>query len=187
MKILVTGGVGFIGFHLSSKLIQSHEVVVVDNFNSYYDVKLKNLNKQELEDLGVKVINANILEYEKMNSILKDIDIVYHLAAQPGVRYSVDYPLKVFKINVEGTFSGESHAKRSSSDRRPLRGPGGFCFGGPHAALPGLPHPLLSPRTGPRNLVARWVRGCSHGVLFLSTLVLNLRGLVPRGRRGRTT
>lgn len=113
MKCLVTGGIGFIGFHLCSKLIETHDVAVIDNLNPYYNLKIKNLNSKELKSLGVKVFNEDILNYTKIKEIMKGIDVVFHLAAQPGVRYSVDHPLKVYKINVEGTINLLQSAKEN--------------------------------------------------------------------------
>ena len=103
MKCLVTGGVGFIGSQLCNELIQTHDVTVVDNFSSYYDPKLKESNSAELKDSGIKIVKEDILNYQKIKPIMKGIDIVFHLAAQPGVRYSLEHPLEVQKINVEGS------------------------------------------------------------------------------------
>ncbi len=114
MKCLVTGGAGFIGFHLSSQLIKSYEVIVVDDFNPYYNVKLKEINAKELNDLGVEVINVDILKFDKIREITKKSEIVFHLAAQPGVRYSVDNPLRVHKINVEGTLNLLEAARKNN-------------------------------------------------------------------------
>lgn len=103
--VLVTGGVGFIGYHLS-KLLQKKgfNVTVLDNFSDYYSVKMKQLNAQELEKVGVKIIKGSILEQEMVNkTISNEIDIVFHFAAQPGIRYSTANPEKSFRINIEGT------------------------------------------------------------------------------------
>jgi nucleoside-diphosphate-sugar epimerase len=75
----------------------------MDNFNSFYNVRLKKLNGEELKQCGVKIIKADILNYNEVREIVKNMDVIFHLAAQPGVRYSLEHPLEVFKINVEGT------------------------------------------------------------------------------------
>ncbi|MHA1428139.1 MAG: GDP-mannose 4,6-dehydratase [Candidatus Helarchaeota archaeon] len=114
MRCLVTGGAGFIGFHLCQRLIESHDVMILDNFNSYYDVSLKEFNARELKNLGVVIVRENILNFNKIQDIMNKIDIVIHLAAQPGVRYSVDHPLEVYKINVDGTLNLLEAARRNN-------------------------------------------------------------------------
>ncbi len=108
----MTGGVGFIGFHLCNRLAQYHKVIVVDNFNSYYNPKLKEFNADELKRLGVEIVKEDILNYEKLSNIMENIDIVFHLAAQPGIRYSVENPQEIFKINTEGTLKVLEAAKK---------------------------------------------------------------------------
>ena len=92
MKLLVTGSSGFIGFHLSRKLLsQSHQVFGIDNHNNYYDVNLKLERKKEL----IKHKNFNFKECDLINkNDLENIfnkfepEIVINLAAQAGVRSS---------------------------------------------------------------------------------------------------
>lgn len=103
--VVVTGGAGFIGYHLS-KLLQKKgfNVTVLDNFSDYYSVKMKQLNAQELEEVGVKILNGSILEKESINKVLSnETEIVFHFAAQPGVRYSTANPEKSLRVNIEGT------------------------------------------------------------------------------------
>lgn len=85
MRILVTGAAGFIGSHLCEKLVSlHHEVVGIDNFNNYYDVKLKELNASDLEKAGVKIYKLNL--NDDLKSVFKTpFDHIYHLAAQPGI------------------------------------------------------------------------------------------------------
>ena len=121
MKILVTGAAGFIGFHICIKLIEDgHEVVGIDNINEYYDVDLKYNRLKELGFSKNRVANYNIkihsqkypkLKFYKIDltdSTLTQIfsterfDQVCHLAAQAGVRYSIENP----KIYLESNISG---------------------------------------------------------------------------------
>ncbi len=104
-NVLVTGGAGFIGYHLSNLLLRKgFNVTVLDNFSDYYSVKMKQLNAQELEEAGTKIIHGSILDPESVNKALsKEIEIVFHFAAQPGVRYSTANPEKSLRINIEGT------------------------------------------------------------------------------------
>ncbi|HFM6835959.1 TPA: NAD-dependent epimerase/dehydratase family protein, partial [Enterococcus faecium] len=87
MKILITGGAGFIGFHLSRKLLKETEnqIVAIDNLNDYYDVQLKEDRLTILYDYNnFKFIRMDLLEKEKLDSLFESegFDIVIHLAAQ---------------------------------------------------------------------------------------------------------
>ena len=119
MSILITGAAGFIGYHLSKRLIKDGiEVIGFDNLNSYYDKKLKqdrihNLKKIANEEEGIfefeqgDLVNSNqlkdIFKFKK-NSFSK-IKIVIHLAAQAGVRYSIENPKAYIESNLVGFFN----------------------------------------------------------------------------------
>jgi len=107
--ILVTGGAGFIGSHLAKKLIdKGYSVVIVDNFNKYYDPRLKeNRIKNILKGLSFKLYRIDITDREKMRQLFQKekIDIICHQAAQAGVRYSLEAPLVYEKSNVLGTLN----------------------------------------------------------------------------------
>lgn len=86
MKILVTGAAGFIGSHTSERLVKSgHHVIGVDNFNSYYSVKLKKLNALAAEQAGCKIIDADLRDASIYKDLPTDIDYIFHFAAQPGI------------------------------------------------------------------------------------------------------
>ena len=109
MKILITGAAGFIGFHLSKKILkEKSHVIGIDNLNSYYDVNLKKnrvikLNKYK----NFQFYEFDLNEKWKINNIIKKNKIKYivHLAAQAGVRYSIKNPKIYFKSNLEGFFN----------------------------------------------------------------------------------
>ncbi|HAV11420.1 MAG TPA: protein CapI [Candidatus Moranbacteria bacterium] len=107
MKILITGGAGFIGCHTAKELIdRGDEVVIVDNFNDYYDPKLKRDRVENvLGDRKFKLHEADIRDKEKMEEIFatEKIDKVVHLAAMAGVRYSLQNPSLYYEVNVLGT------------------------------------------------------------------------------------
>lgn len=109
MKIMVTGGAGFIGFHTSKALLErGDEVVIVDNFNDYYDVSLKRARIEELKKSGnPKVVKADISYYDSVENIFKkeDFDKICHLAAQAGVRSSLENPTAYVNNNVIGTYN----------------------------------------------------------------------------------
>ena len=106
-RILVTGGAGFIGSHLSQTLLeQGNQVVCLDNFNDYYAVSLKRANIQSLLDnRNFRLIENDILNFSFLKEYFSgaNIDVVVHLAARAGVRPSIQQPLLYQKVNVEGT------------------------------------------------------------------------------------
>lgn len=107
MKILVTGGAGFIGSHVTKQLIDRGDtVVIVDNFNDYYDPQLKRDRIEIfLKRYDCKVVEADIRDREAMGQLFTEekFDKVVHLAAMAGVRNSLRDPLLYEEVNVRGT------------------------------------------------------------------------------------
>jgi len=105
-KILITGAAGFIGMHLSEKLlVQGYQIIGLDNLNDYYDVQLK---KDRLEILNgydqFTFYEADLADREAIESIFEKekIDVVINLAAQAGVRYSLENPHAYVDSNLVG-------------------------------------------------------------------------------------
>lgn len=107
--ILVTGGAGFIGSHLSKKLIDlGYRVLIVDNFSSYYDPKLKEERiKKLLLGRKFKLYRTDIRDLDSLRKVFLEnkIDLICHLAAQAGVRYSLVNPFIYEETNVRGTLN----------------------------------------------------------------------------------
>ena len=109
MRILVTGTAGFIGFHLSEALLQAgHRVVGYDGMTSYYDVALKKRRHQLLSQHEHFRREENMLEdYDRLRAIALEEkpDVIVHLAAQAGVRYSLENPRAYVDANLLGAFN----------------------------------------------------------------------------------
>ena len=111
MKILVTGSAGFIGFHLCKKLMENgNEVIGLDNFNSYYDVGLKKARLDELykiskeRNISFELIKEDLENKKAINESFKKYNPqrVVNLAAQAGVRYSIQNPSAYIQSNLVG-------------------------------------------------------------------------------------
>ncbi|WP_016955437.1 NAD-dependent epimerase [Catenovulum agarivorans] len=109
MKYLVTGAAGFIGFFTAQKLLKAgHQVVGIDNLNSYYEVKLKEDRLKELEPFEhFSFVKIDLADRDGMAQLFEEhsFDVVIHLAAQAGVRYSLDNPFAYADSNLVGHLS----------------------------------------------------------------------------------
>lgn len=109
MAILLTGAAGFIGFHAALCLLQKgHKVIGVDNINDYYPVALKHARLQELEKFeNFSFFKMDICQHDELLAICKreNVEKILHLAAQAGVRYSLENPFAYTKSNIEGFVS----------------------------------------------------------------------------------
>lgn len=109
MRVLITGSAGFIGFHLAKRLIaDGHLVVGFDGMTPYYDVELKKQRHAILERTNGFRAHIGMLEdFDALWSAIEDCqpDVIFHLAAQAGVRYSLEHPESYVGANLVGTFS----------------------------------------------------------------------------------
>jgi UDP-glucuronate 4-epimerase len=105
-KVLVTGAAGFIGFHLAKRLLaEGYEVVGLDNVNDYYDVTLKEARLAELIDRrGFTFVKMDLVENQALSDLFRkhQFDVVVNLAAQAGVRYSLENPRAYVDSNLVG-------------------------------------------------------------------------------------
>ncbi len=121
MNILITGGAGFIGSHLSENIIGlGHKVICVDNFNDYYDPAIKENNISGIIDNdNYRLYRADILDKEAVREIFSTsgIDLVIHLAARAGVRPSLSNAALYEKVNVEGTINLLENCREHGIDK----------------------------------------------------------------------
>jgi len=106
MRVLLTGSAGFIGFHTAQALLaRGDEVVGLDNFNPYYDPKLKEDRSAQLtQNKKFTLIRGDILDRKTVAKAMDGCDRVCHLAALAGVRYAFDHPDEYIDINIRGFF-----------------------------------------------------------------------------------
>jgi len=107
-KILITGAAGFIGFHLSQKLLkEGYEIYGIDNLNDYYDPALKQARLVQLQVSNFKFQQLDLQNYEGLTKVFTEFqpDIVINLAAQAGVRYSLENPRSYIESNLDGFFN----------------------------------------------------------------------------------
>ncbi|HEB12581.1 MAG TPA: NAD-dependent epimerase/dehydratase family protein [Actinobacteria bacterium] len=106
-NILITGGAGFIGSHLTERLLETgHRVTCLDNFNDYYDPAIKRDNISGiLSHSNYTLIEGDILDEASLDTTFaqSDLDVIVHLAARAGVRPSLADPLLYQQVNIEGT------------------------------------------------------------------------------------
>ena len=106
MELLVTGVAGFIGMHVAARLLRAgHNVTAVDNLSDYYDVRLKQARLNVLHPhRNFRFFKMDLADHEKVNALFEGgkFDRVIHLAAQAGVRYSLENPHVYIQSNVVG-------------------------------------------------------------------------------------
>ncbi len=114
-NILITGGAGFIGSHLTERLLKDgHRIIALDNFNDYYDPAIKRENiTGPLIHPNYTLIEGDILDEAVLEALFAEhkLDVIVHLAARAGVRPSLVDPLLYSKVNIEGTVRLLEHAR----------------------------------------------------------------------------
>lgn len=121
-KVLVTGGAGFIGSHLCERLLkEGYFVINLDNFNNYYDPKIKWRNIQDaLKSDNYALYVGDIRDNKILNQIIEEqgkIDIIVHLAAMAGVRSSLKDPVEYVSVDIGGTVNMLEFARKQKVEK----------------------------------------------------------------------
>jgi len=124
-RVLVTGGAGFIGSHLVDRLLDEYEVVVLDDLSGG---DRRNIAHHANEE-KFRFIEGSITTEEDVATALEGVDTVFHFAAQPDVRLSVDQPLFDFRINVVGTMNILESMRERDINRFIFASSGGTVYG----------------------------------------------------------
>ncbi|TXT57479.1 MAG: UDP-glucose 4-epimerase [Candidatus Thorarchaeota archaeon] len=124
-RVLVTGGAGFIGSHLVDRLIEENEVVVLDDLS---EGRLENIDAHKDND-RFTFIEGSITSDTDVTRALDDVSTVFHFAAQPDVRLSVDRPIWDFEINVSGSMNLLDCMRRNDVKRILFASSGGTVYG----------------------------------------------------------
>jgi len=154
MTILITGAAGFIGYHLVNKLLETNkDIIGIDNFNNYYDVKLKKARYKNLRDksnqhnCNFQMIEEDISNESAIKNIFADykFEKVVNLAAQAGVRYSIKNPGEYIKSNIQG-FSNILEGCRHNEVNHLVYASSSSVYGGntnlPFSESQGVDHPV---------------------------------------------
>ena len=151
MKILITGGAGFIGFHLTKKIFEKRkdvEIIGIDNLNGYYDVSLKEDRLKILKQFdSYQFIRLDLVDKESLDKLFKveNFDVVINLAAQAGVRYSITNPYAYLDSNLVG-FLNVLEACRNYPVKHLLYASSSSVYGGnskvPYSTDDNVDHPV---------------------------------------------
>ena len=124
MRILVTGGAGFIGGHLAERFVRDgHDVTVLDNLDPFYDTRIKDHTVEICRDHAeagegtYRLVEGDIRDADLVAELVDDAEFVYHQAAQAGVRPSVEDPRKYDAVNVDGTLNVLDAARDTGIER----------------------------------------------------------------------
>ncbi|MDD3012872.1 MAG: SDR family oxidoreductase [Candidatus Gastranaerophilales bacterium] len=179
---LITGGAGFIGSHLTDLLLEkSHKVIVVDNFSTG---RLQNLQHQK-DNKNLTVIEQNVQNYSKIESLFAGVDWVFHLAALADIVPSIEKPVDYHQSNVEGTISVLQAAKKHNI-KRFVYSASSSCYGIPDVyptpetaeIRPQYPYALT------KNIAEQYVM---HWGKLYKLPVVSLRLFNVYGTRSRTS
>ncbi|MHA1558286.1 MAG: NAD-dependent epimerase/dehydratase family protein [Alphaproteobacteria bacterium] len=180
MSILVTGAAGFIGFHIAKTLLkQDEQVIGIDNLNNYYDVSLKKHRLKELQYFSnFKFYNIDISKRDFIEEFPikhKNIDYIIHLAAQAGIRYSVDHPHIYADTNMVGHLNMLELCRNIKDIKHFVYASSSSVYGGNKK----LPFSINDPTDNPLSLYGATKKSCE----LMSFCYQHLYGIPATGLR----
>ena len=134
-NIMITGAAGFIGSHLTETLLKRENfLVLIDNFNDYYPGKEKQLNdilSKYAQARDYVLIKGDLVDKSTFKQVEHEPDYIFHLAAQAGVRYSIDHASEITYNNLVSTVNVFEYALKSSSIKRVINASSSSVYGNP--------------------------------------------------------
>ena len=134
-SVMITGAAGFIGSHLTETLLSHNNyLVLIDNFNDYYpgkDEQLQNILNNYQQNRDYQLVKADIVDNSTFNKINHELDYIFHLAAQAGVRYSIDNASEVTYNNIVGTVNVFEYASKLPSIKKVIYASSSSVYGDP--------------------------------------------------------
>jgi len=134
-SIVITGAAGFIGSHLTEKFLQNDNyVILIDNFNDYYHGKeeqIEDIIKNYSDSKDFILIRGDLLNESTYAQIKCDVDYIFHLAAQAGVRYSIEHPSEVTHNNITSTVNIFEHALKHTNIKKVIFASSSSVYGNP--------------------------------------------------------
>ncbi|RCU48003.1 NAD-dependent epimerase/dehydratase family protein [Haloplanus salinus] len=179
MDLLITGGCGFVGGHLAESFVaDGHDVTVLDNLDDFYSLDIKRYNVSaartaaDESDGSYTLIEGDIRDQPTVDEAVDGADVVFHQAAQAGVRHSVEEPQAVNAVNVTGTLNCLQAARAADVDRFVLAS-SSSVYGKPQYLPYDEEHPTLpiSPY-GASKVAAEQYTRVFHEVHGVSTVIL---------------
>jgi UDP-glucuronate 4-epimerase len=181
LPVIVTGAAGFVGMHVAERLLDRGEAVVgVDIFNDYYDPALKEARAARLEARsGFRMVRMDIADAQAMEALVRDEGAtrVVHLAAQAGVRYSIDHPFAYERSNLAGHLSVLEACRRADRCEHLVYASSSSVYG--DRPLAGAGFSEADPVDAPVSLYAATKRACE----LMSTTYAKLYGFPQSGLR----
>ena len=182
MKYIITGGAGFIGSHLCDYLLElksTQKIIIIDNLK---DGSKKNL-KLSLKNKKVKLYKKDIKNKEKIFNLFKNIDVVFHLAAQSDIVPSIENPLEYYQSNVNGTLN-ILETMRDQNVKKIIFAASSSCYGIPKF-IPtkeidqiDLRYPYAFSKNMAEQMIVHWSR--VYNINYISLRLFNVYG--PRSR-----
>ena len=134
-SIMITGAAGFIGSNLTELLLENNNfLILIDNFNDYYQGKeeqLQQILNNYHQNQEYELFKADLVEMSTFNEISQDIDYIFHLAAQAGVRYSIENAAEVTYNNIVGSVNLFEYALKTSSIKKIIYASSSSVYGNP--------------------------------------------------------